>query len=173
MAKGAGISTAAKFGESFIEDGRTLAINGFDTIRFDTNVVGRQHETNSIIRDAKVSYGDGRFTIAVWNMHVHCSEDNFDNLLTTGIKNMGNGGGFLVVLFRGRGTLTNQSHDGNDNWYSAKRAVLALTMLLHLHQLRSSKYPVLGCNPWQSKGSSLLIVWVLWSRVYHRLFYLL
>jgi hypothetical protein len=106
-----------QLGGTFIPDIHNLAINAFDKIGFDMDKVGRQRMINEICRDARAEFGklNLKYNIAVWNMHVSC-EDDFEGIVTTGLKKMGNGGGFCVVVFTGRGKLTNNSHLGYDNW---------------------------------------------------------
>ena len=56
-----------------------------------------------------------RVNIAIWNMHLK-EEHDFEGILDSGIQNMGNGGGFRVVVFTGRGFLKNNGARGFENW---------------------------------------------------------
>jgi hypothetical protein len=110
------IDFVAKLGDSFIPDIHNLGINAFDKIGFDTDVAGRRQKIFSILRDAQVAC-DGllEYNIAVWNKSVDM-ESEFEDITKSGVVKMGNGGGFMVVIFAGEGYLKNNSHLGEDNW---------------------------------------------------------
>jgi hypothetical protein len=56
-----------------------------------------------------------KVNIAVWNMHV-LAYPEFQNILETGLKPMGRGGGFRIVVFMGEGQLTIGGEGGASNW---------------------------------------------------------
>jgi hypothetical protein len=48
-------------------------------------------------------------------MHIP-ADHNFDHILETGLRLMGRGGGFRIVVFKGKGRLTIGGEGGASNW---------------------------------------------------------
>ena len=97
--------------------GRTIKV--FDKIGFDLDTIGRQREIAYIVEKAKIEYEKAgmRVNIAVWNMHVPIDGDShFNQLIESGLRPMGRGGGFRIVVFRGSGFVKNNGALGFDNW---------------------------------------------------------
>jgi hypothetical protein len=72
---------------------------------------------------ARVAYSNAGYSvinIAVWNMHLNESHQ-FEGILESGIKAMGNGGGFRIVCFTGAGSITNEGDRGTGNWLCSGR----------------------------------------------------
>lgn len=117
MAKAAGIALLSTALGDFITPATSLSINACDKVGFDLDTTGRKRHvlwTEEKVRAAYNLQGMG-VNIAIWNIHID-EEHNFDFILDSGICTMGNGGGFRVVVFRGRGYLKNNGDRGFENW---------------------------------------------------------
>jgi hypothetical protein len=86
-------------------------------IAFDLDRIGRTREIAYIEEGARSTYEKNgmRVNIAVWNMHVP-ADTKFNHILDTGLKPMGRGGGFRVVVFTGDGSITIGGEGGPSNW---------------------------------------------------------
>lgn len=89
----------------------------FDKIAFDLDVIGRQREITLIEEQARLAYTKAgtKVNIAVWNMHIP-EQHAFQDILDSGMKPMGRGGGFRIVVFRGGGFMHNGGAGGLENW---------------------------------------------------------
>jgi len=86
-------------------------------IRFDIDYIGRAREAAFIEETARSTYQKAgvKVNVAVWNMHIREQHD-FTDILETGLKPMGAGGGFRVVVFTGEGFLRNENEVAEHNW---------------------------------------------------------
>lgn len=111
-----GVLAAALVG--FIPNMTTFPTGFFDKIGFDMDYIGRAREIAHIEETARSVYNNNgtKVNIAVWNMHIRESHHFDDNILATGLKPMGRGGGFRVVVFTGKGYLKNFNEDADHNW---------------------------------------------------------
>lgn len=101
----------------FIPDATTFVINALDKIGFDLDYTGRNRQIRLIQEQASSSYKARGLSvnIAIWNMHID-EDHNFEDILESGVVQMGKGGGFRIVVFRGNGWLKNKGSRGTENW---------------------------------------------------------
>ncbi len=95
-----------------------LTINAFDKVRFDLDTTSRKRRVYQIHESASSHYeAKGiQVNIAIWNMHLE-EDHHFEDILKSKLCKMGKGGGFRVVVFRGKGWLQNNGEGGIANWY--------------------------------------------------------
>ena len=104
---------AVALGSAFIPNVHNIVVNWGDKVGFDMDTTGRTREIAHMVQRAQAVYGN--VNIAVWNMHVPVNEE-FRNIIESGLVKMGNGGGFCIVVFRGDGYLRNNGCRGFENW---------------------------------------------------------
>ncbi|KAF2013026.1 hypothetical protein BU24DRAFT_453298 [Aaosphaeria arxii CBS 175.79] len=110
---------------AFLPGATYITTGVLDRFGFDLDVIGRHREISSIEETARVIYGKAgiNVNIAVWNMHIPESHQ-FEDILESGLQPMGRGGGFRIVVFRGRGYIKNEGAQGLDNWRCSGNLVL-------------------------------------------------
>lgn len=110
-------SFAAELGSSFVADIHNVVVDAAHVVAFNSDGIGRRREIDRIVREATQKYHvQGlEVNVAVWNMHVTV-ESNFHDVLQTGCQKMGKGGGFIVTIFAGSGSVENDHHRGFENW---------------------------------------------------------
>ena len=101
----------------FLSQTTTTATGFFDKIAFDLDRIGRAREIAFLEEKARSTYEKNgiKVNIAVWNMHLS-ADHKFDHILDTGLRPMGRGGGFRIVVFKGKGRLTIGGEGGASNW---------------------------------------------------------
>jgi hypothetical protein len=109
---------------AFLQGAAIMKTNPFDKIGFDLEVIGRQREITLIEETTRLHYKQAGLAvnIAIWNMHVPEKHD-FDDILDSGLKPMGQGGGFRIVVFQGKGYIKNEGALGAHNWHCSGRKV--------------------------------------------------
>lgn len=102
---------------AFIPGATIMTTNVFHKIGFDLDVIGRQREIAMIEETTRLNYAKAGIpvNIAVWSMHVPVKQE-FKDILDSGLKPMGRGGGFRIVVFQGKGYIKNEGAQGLDNW---------------------------------------------------------
>ena len=117
MAKAVGYQLLGTALTEFVPHATSLAINGTDKVGFDLDTTGRKRQTRMIEEQVRSTYNSNnmRVNIAIWNMHLE-EEHHFEGIRDSGIQKMGNGGGFRVVVFTGKGFLKNKGARGFENW---------------------------------------------------------
>jgi hypothetical protein len=109
----------------FLPNTTTMPTDPFNKISFDLDRIGRARQTSLIEETTRVTYAKQgmQVNIAIWNMHIPESHD-FKDILETGLQPMGRGGGFRVVVFRGKGWLENRGGRSEGDWrYSGNHVV--------------------------------------------------
>lgn len=106
------------FGASMVQHGVTFAINAFDKIGFDMDVIGRRRKIQEVSQTSMMEYTKrGQcVNIMVWNMHVPNDHNLTAGLLQQFTVKMGDGGGFCVEIFTGGGDFINHGDLEPGNW---------------------------------------------------------
>ena len=119
MAKVAGIALLSSVLEDFVTPATSIIISAGDKDGFDLDSIGRRRQILWMEETTRAAYNNKGIgvNIAIWNMHID-EEHYFDptSILDSGLCKMGNGGGFRIVVFTGRGYLKNKGDRGFENW---------------------------------------------------------
>ena len=74
---------------------------------FDLNKAGWEQKIAEMIQNAQRRYGN-HLNVAAWNMHLSVDQ-TFSDIIKTNTIKMSDGSGFCIVVFRGSGSLRNNS----------------------------------------------------------------
>jgi hypothetical protein len=110
----------------FLPNMTTFPTGIFDKIGFDLDYIGRARQIAFIEETARSTYNRNgtEVNIAVWNMHIRQDHYFDDDILETGLLPMGAGGGFVVVVFTGKGFLRNENEVAAHNWLVSGKVVV-------------------------------------------------